>query len=378
MIIADLSMTGVAHLYFNSAFIRMMNDVVESDVRIFAEEKHARLLKSRLIGINAIYSTFRMKSRSGIGVCLQDFWGCLLIIKIMFIAKKEETLVLLNRLPFTLLVSNVINLFLKRSIFNILHGELEYLVNDKISGLTRYYYKIFKFAYKMSTFNNTYIFLGQSIKEKTLSSRVRFGNAKIIVIDHPYDYDNKNNCYANFNFDKIKIGIIGTASIRKNSQYLLSLYKKVHNPSVNLCVIGKAEKELKSLLNQTDISFFSDNISTDIYEGLLRELNYSLCFYDNNVNLALASGSFFDSIKFAKPILGLKGNPYVEYYFKKLGNIGYLFDSLENMANFINSISLNEIDKYRDQVSNLISAQNTLSLNTIKNEFKSQITIKII
>ena len=44
-----------------------------------------------------------------------------------------------------------------------------------------------------------------------------------------------------------------------------------------------------------------------------------------------ASGAFTDAVNFEKPIIAIR-NEFFDYYFKKFGNIGYLFDNIDDMA----------------------------------------------
>ena len=136
---------------------------------------------------------------------------------------------------------------------------------------------------------------------------------------------------------------------------------------------GKVEDSLVAECIRNNIEYNKERLSNEEYVYNNLSMHYSLCFYDSNVNLALASGSFFDSIKYCKPILALKGNPYVDYYFEKLGDIGFRFSSVQEMANFINQLSSNEFCHYEVQYLNLKRAQEVLSLGTIANSLKSQL-----
>lgn len=372
MIVTDLSMTGVSHVYFNSAFIRILSGSISGDISFIGEQSHCENLKPRLTDINIRYDGFSMKTRLGAEIFLQDFKGCFLLLKLLFKTQKNERIFILNRLPFTFILCNLVNLILKRQIYNVMHGELEYLVNPKATGLTKYYYKFFKFAYILSTSRNCNIFLGQSIYDEATKAGIRFGKSKNIIIDHPYDYNIAIKGVEPDFKSNIKVGMIGTAMRRKNSHYMATLSSLISNKEVSVQNIGRAEKDLFELLNTANVSYFTSSISGNDYERMIQNLDYSLCFYDSNINLALASGSFLDSIKFTKPILALKGNPYVDYYFRKLGNIGYQFDDLKSMAEFINKLSNSEITTYKLQVEALKDAQKVLSIENITHSFQTQ------
>ena len=370
MIVADLSMGGIGHVYFNSAFLRILHESTDEDIHLFVEREHMEHLKRQGLHNRIIGHPHNLKQRFGIWVLYQDFLASLYVLYIMFFAR-DQRIILLNRLPVTLLVCNVFNLLLKRDVCNILHGELEYLVNPKVAGITKYYYKLFKLSYRISSPLNSYVFLGNSIKEQTLKAGISFGKSKFIVIDHPYEY-NANYKYENPTLNNITIGMIGTATTRKNCFMLAELKAMITNKRISILNVGKAELDICVLYDRFDIPYFKTNLVDEDYRLLIEKLDYSLCFYDENINVALASGSFFDSIKFAKPIIALRGNPYVDYYFEKLGDIGFRFDTLKEMADFINGLDESALNLYCTQVTNLKRAQSLLSVSSITKEFRKQ------
>ena len=66
-----------------------------------------------------------------------------------------------------------------------------------------------------------------------------------------------------------------------------------------------------------------------------------------------ASVSFLDAMSYVKPGIYLR-NPYIEYYFGKMGDIGYLCDTYEEMRDVMISV-LNEFPfaRYRQQCENI-------------------------
>lgn len=376
--VADLSMTGMSHVYFNGAFLRILKDTFEEDIIFWGEENHINyLVKNGDIDANYVIK-FSSKTRRGINILIQDIENACRMVKIFKKTVSQDIIVLLNRLPITLLICMIANIFLKRKIINILHGELEYLVNPNIKGGSKFLYKLFLLPYCLSTSNAIYVFLGESIKHQILRKNINFGNAKLISVNHPYEYNIFPINVSDIKLMPKSIGIIGTANKRKNSHYLKQLEGLLTDKSI-LTVTGRIEEELKKDFEVIGILSGDKIKDNDEYVKDCLSLVYSLCFYDATVNIALASGSFFDSIKFAKPILGLKGNPFVDYYFEKLGNIGYLFESIEQMADYINGLSINSIPvDYQLQVSNLIKAQEILSIHNIGKEFRKQIIPNLI
>jgi len=78
-------------------------------------------------------------------------------------------------------------------------------------------------------------------------------------------------------------------------------------------------------------------------------------------------------VKFEKPILAIK-NDYFSYYFDRLGNIGHLFDNLEDMVSKIEALLSGGYEKeYNEQVENLQKAKKTLSIENISRDFFYQL-----
>ena len=374
----DLCMTGTNHVYFNSAMLRILAKLYNCRIVFYGEKEHINLVSQLVNYTNIEYMPLPITNYLGTKILLSDFNA------IRWYAKsrrrsdisKDDFVIFLNRLPFTMLYVNFLNLFGKKKIINILHGELEYLVNDKLKGLTRYYYRVFKWAYKLSSENSIYVFLGESIKQTVINFGIRFPHAKLITIDHPYSYDairNNNNLLGN----EICVSNVGSAAVRKNSYLMPKLKNSLNNLNdrIKLMVIGTVEEGLQSEFEKAGIQYNKSKASKESYEKQITETHYSLSFFTKEMNIALASGSFFDCIKFAKPILALSGNPFVDYYFNISGDIGYRFDTIDEMADFLAKLNESENNHYLEQVKNLEKAQEKLSLDNIGKQFKKQMEI---
>ena len=371
----DLCMTGTNHVYFNSAMLNMLAKLYTCRIVFYGEKEHIHLV-SQLVTFSRIeYRPLPITNYLGAKILLSDFNA------IRWYRKswkrndisKDDFVIFLNRLPFTMLYANYLNLLEKKKIINILHGELEYLVNGKLKGLTRYYYRVFKWAYKLSSKQSTYVFLGYSIKETVLNHGLKFPNSKLICIDHPYGYDavrNDNNLLGK----EICVSNIGTAAVRKNTYLMPELKNSLNNRNdrIKLMVIGTVEEGLQRDFEKAGILYNKNKASKESYEKQISETHYSLSFFTKEMNIALASGSFFDCIKFAKPIIALSGNPFVDYYFSILGDIGYRFDTIDEMVEFLAKLDESENNHYLEQVMNLEKAQKTLSLENIGKQFKNQ------
>lgn len=316
-IVLDLSMRGREHVFFNSAFLKMLRIISEERIEVYADQSHCMNLKNELDQSFVLFP-LRILSHESWRCVFSDIFSSYQCLKVLFRSNRTDCIILLNRLPLTLLIYNVVNFFFKRKTLSVIHGEMESIVNFKnVQGLTKFYYQLFKLGYICSRIDTSYLVLGASIMESI--KVVKFGKAKIFSIDHPYDYT--LDIKSNENFEQINIGIIGSALLRKNSHLIFELAQKYRNTdslikNIRFLIVGRVDDNILKYSNQ----YVTFNKTNEMYTSLeyasrIYDIHYSLQFYDQKTNLALASGSFFDSLKYEKPIIAIKGNPFVDYYF---------------------------------------------------------------
>jgi glycosyltransferase involved in cell wall biosynthesis len=67
-------------------------------------------------------------------------------------------------------------------------------------------------------------------------------------------------------------------------------------------------------------------------------MHYCIFLYPKNSYKLTASGALLESLAHLKPVISLR-NSYLEYIFNKMGNIGYLCSTIEEMTVIIKEIS---------------------------------------
>ena len=106
---------------------------------------------------------------------------------------------------------------------------------------------------------------------------------------------------------------------------------------------------------------------------LISNATYSIYTYSLNSYKLIASGAFLDAINFEKPMIAIK-NDYMNYYFEKYGNLGYLCDSYEELKDriiyLINNFPAKE---YLEQVKNIQQIKKNESINKISMILKNEI-----
>lgn len=89
------------------------------------------------------------------------------------------------------------------------------------------------------------------------------------------------------------------------------------------------------------------------YEVLANQITYVVSTAKLGNYRLVASGTFLDALAFLKPGIYLS-NDYIKYYFNLMGDIGYLCDSYEEMAETIkNIISDFPMNRYKQQAENI-------------------------
>jgi hypothetical protein len=94
-------------------------------------------------------------------------------------------------------------------------------------------------------------------------------------------------------------------------------------------------------------------ISSEEYDKRARSVTYAVLTARPEDYQLRGSGSFVDAISHGKPGIYLK-NDFVEYYFKLMGNIGYLCDTVQEMRDLMLSIVMSfPLDRYNEQCRNV-------------------------
>jgi len=97
------------------------------------------------------------------------------------------------------------------------------------------------------------------------------------------------------------------------------------------------------------------------YTRRAASITYSVIVLPPHAYRLRASASFIDALAYGKPVICLR-NPYVASYFARLGDLGYLCDSLDEMRDLILRI-LSDFprERYQQQCANARAASKTFS-----------------
>jgi hypothetical protein len=210
--------------------------------------------------------------------------------------------------------------------------------------------------------NMKLVLLGESIRRSLLQIKPKLAGEKIYSIERTYFWSTKSG-QPPCGVPQARIVFGFTGGIYAGRGF--GLYEKLAKKMEGLA--GKAVFETVGFAAAPAYSgsYFTDlprqPLSPDVYKKKISEITYSVLLGEYSLYRLAASGSFLDALSFVKPVIALK-NPYVEYYFKKLGDIGYLCDSYEDLERVVAGIINNfSPERYVLQCGNIIANRDLFS-----------------
>jgi hypothetical protein len=106
-------------------------------------------------------------------------------------------------------------------------------------------------------------------------------------------------------------------------------------------------------------------------DAYINMMDFCVFLYPSNYYLFTASGSLLEALAHLKPVVALH-NPYFDYVFGKMGDIGYLCGSIEEMAAVIKEIVLTrDIERYNVQRQNIMNGLKLFSTEYLANDMRA-------
>ena len=254
------------------------------------------------------------------------------------------------------------------------HGILETVIK-RPSVLPWHFVFWFRFALKFGNQDRiTYLVLGEPIK-KRLAQELPEIKDKIRSITLPM-FLQKTGELPMLEPDIIRFGTFGVAHHLKGSD----LFFKIANDAVACSTLLNPEftlighvgdrKLMKLRLDNVNIPSPDKPISRKEFDQYAANIDYSVYFYSPASYQLTASGALFDAFSYVKPIIALR-NPFFEYYFDMLGDIGYLCDTYEDMRGVVlNILNTRPTERYEQQLKNILIGREEFSLQNLGKQFK--------
>jgi len=162
------------------------------------------------------------------------------------------------------------------------------------------------------------------------------------------------------NPDKIRFGFFGTANSEKGFDLFGHLADRLapEHPECEFILIGFYYGWNPTMAGSQYVKGVSGTpLSPDEFQKRASSATYAVWLGNPKHYRLTASATFLDSLAYAKPGIYLR-NPYIEYYFDKMGDIGYLCDTYEDVVSTIRDI-MNRfpVVRYNQQIENIIKGR---------------------
>jgi len=330
------------HDLINTALLKAVYEIF-NEVKIYTGISSWEILKKDFSATNNLKFLYVVPGKSKISGLMRYICSAINNIFILLASKRTDILFYNFNNVFSLHGLNWINLWLKRKIIIVCHGELELLISNEggfQSKIMRFLCRNFYFKTKLSN-DISYIVLGDCIIDNLnkLISKQKINH--FFSLDHPF-IPNEIVSSENQKSSQIKVGTVGELNSYKGAEEYVKLLQLIPIEilsKIEFYSIGSVNSQYTELTkNNVIIPGNGHRLSRSEFDKYVEELDYILFFYDNDKYKLIASGAIFDAIKYKKPIIALE-NTYFRYLTNKFGKIGFLCKDVNQMSEIISNLS---------------------------------------
>ncbi len=186
-------------------------------------------------------------------------------------------------------------------------------------------------------------------------------------MDLTYQWD-RNTIHTHSADETVCFGFFGVTSHNKG-------FEQFHNIALNInrdraeaafCLVGFVrDPEACATYKKAVGGITSTPLPPDEYARRADALTYCIWTGNSEHYRLTASSSFLDALSFVKPGIYLR-NPYIETYFEKMGDIGYLCGSYDEMLQVVTELSQDfPQERYRQQCDNILKGRALFEPNTL-------------
>lgn len=273
-----------------------------------------------------------------------------------------------NFLHFTALFNHFFPIRKKNNAFYMCHAEMEFIESAAKRGCFAHVFKWYlTLLFRVMKINKKtkYILLSDAMAE-TFKAMISPKNRKhIFGMDHCYIRPMDNSLLNGVNFAGVKIGLPGAVSPERGMQNLKKLVPMITNSGVRIYAISTLSEHICSD-NFEELNKTGRRLPFEQYNSFVKQMDIYLMMYDLGSYKMTASAALLEAIWNEKPVLALK-NVYFEYMFKKFGPLGKIVDSVEELADVVNSLTYETVNEYK---SNLIRAKELLLPRNVKSQLE--------
>lgn len=376
IIICEPQCAGFEHVEFNAALIATVRSAFpEEEISFYAEREHLALVKAELTtrAVDGI-AYFRIEIPPRTAYAHRRFPAEMRLYRHIFDTAKDLGIqrILFSSTTGPGLIAMKVHMRRYRHVRCVVvpHSDLESLMKKRpslkpfvpSSYLDLPFWFRFSFLYGNGE-RLKYLVLGQSIKEQIC---LKYPKLEKIIrsVDHPYFYRESDD-FIPFRDGVIRFGSLGVGVGNKGIDLFIKMGEEfchagarnkpefIHIGPLSKKVVVPKSSPVKipshySPLNRKDYDFYASSIDYAVF--LYKRTSYRLS----------ASGTLFDAFSYLKPVIALK-TPFFEYYFKTMGDIGYLCNDYREIKEVVIRI-LNEtpLDRYAEQRNNILRGRERL------------------
>lgn len=220
--------------------------------------------------------------------------------------------------------------------------------------------------------------LGESIYEEVVKL-LPHHKKQWIYIDLPCLWPSISNENYHVSKNKIRFGFLGSANTGKGFDLFCKLADEIGPKYSNAQFIMAGFFYGYNLTSPKSeyIQDISDRpLSSDEFHQRAVSLTYSVWLAKPEHYRLAASATFIDSLAYLKPGIYLR-NPYIEHYVERMGDIGYLCDTFEDVVSTISGI-LDDfpLARYKQQIENIKKGRVIFEPENLRNKLKQKIFLK--
>ncbi len=382
IVICEPMFWGFEHAQVNAALIGTVANAFPKDELIFlAEAEHIRYVKG-ILDAHSVVVTYRETTtppRIPLRMTYKRFVPDFNLYRNVFHLAREnraKTIIFCSALsPGIISVKALLRRYRDVVCLVVLHDILQDVVRVPSLRPDRLFFWLRPWLSLGNTPRLRYVVPGLRIEER-LTHYIPGVSSYVSSIDLPYFFRDDVRAQP-FVDDAIHFGSCGVGSFEKGTDIFFGLAEEVQSAKTTnkptFTLVGHIPQQQLKDVPHGSVNIPSPDVPLDreAYEQYCRNIDYALFFYRPNAYELRTSGAILDAFSFLKPIIALK-SPLSEYYFTKMGDIGYLCENRTAVKNTILDIlETRPIDRYRQQQENILAQRGQFSPAGLSRKFRS-------
>lgn len=371
VIVIDPMIKGDVHLPFNAALLAsLISAFPKVSITFAGQSSHVELVRSYLLeNISGDQKNIQWKEIKTLPKESSLSWKIFprqMKMVLQFLEEidlQKHSLLLFNSLSLVGVLILKLLLYLRKirlPVLIISHAHAVQVAREK----GKWRYKIFPWKWLMNPTHIIslphpgklkFVLLGESLFREFSKIREK-SSSHFVYMDHPYFWSVELPHIINKPSHPIRFGFFGVGNRRKGINEFMNFVDEIIEikPEIEFDVVGYVpDKSIRVSKNVRGIPH--SPLSREEFYTRTINLHYSLYLSPPSNYRYRASATFLDSLSFGKPGIYIR-NPYIEYYFDKMGDIGYLCDSYEEVREVVLSIANKfPLERYNQQVKNIFS-----------------------